>query len=363
MHKQSTKRDKRVDSLRGLFLVIMTLDHFNGILSKVTYETFGYVSAAEGFIFLSGYVFTIVYIKYAEFPTILISHSLKRAWLVYKYHFVIISIIFLTYLFIPIYNETWSEWLCPNQVDPYLCLIYTTMLLHYPALLDILPIYVLYILFSPLILILFFRGYIWPVLFISISIWVVGQFMNATGDVINIFEINARSGFFNLYSWQLIWTTGIFIGYLKVFNIDINLHNSQLLIYAVLVFSFMMFLYRHQLFELGGSFILRYSSKRDLEIFRFLNFLSLLFLIWLLIKNIPLDKGVPWLQFLGQYSIQVFSFHVLLIYFLQPVWLNIDQSNNLQAISFVLLAVLSLSIPAYLADRLKKSARKNRKYD
>ena len=348
MNRQNTKRDKRVDSLRGLFLVIMTIDHFGGILSKVTYQTFGYVSAAEGFIFLSGYVFTLVYVKYAQFPTVSISKSLNRAWFVYKFHFVLISIIFLSYLSIPIYHEIWAEWLCPNQVDIYLCLLYTATLLHYPELMDILPMYVLFILVSPLILITFFRGYIVHVLSISISIWIVGQFLNLTGDTINILEINTRAGFFNLFSWQLIWTIGIFIGYLKISNIDINLHNSKLLIYAVLTFSFMMFLYRHQLLEFGDNFILRYSSRQDLEIFRLLNFLSILFLIWLLMKNIPIDKGIPWLQFLGQYSIQVFSFHVLLVYFLQPAWLTIDQSNNFQAISFIVLAVASLSIPAFL---------------
>lgn len=361
MDKHNTKRDKRIDSLRGLFLVIMTIDHFGGILSKVTYQTFGYVSAAEGFIFLSGYVFTIVYMKYAQFPTLLISKCLKRAWFVYKYHFALIVIIFLSSLYIPIYHEMWAAWLCPNHLDTYLGLMYTAMLLHYPVLMDILPMYVLFILISPLILITFFRGYILHVLCISISIWIVGQSLNVTGGIINILEINTQSGLFNLFSWQLIWTMGMFFGYLKITNIDRNLYISKLLIYVVLAFSFIMFLYRHQLFEFGYNFILDYSGRQDLEIFRLLNFLSILFLLWVLMKNIPTYKGIPWLQFLGQYSIQVFSFHVLLVYFLQPIWLNIDQSNNFQAISFILLVVASLSIPAYLAKKLKNSTRRNKK--
>ncbi|RJS93382.1 OpgC domain-containing protein [Salinisphaera sp. Q1T1-3] len=47
--------DQRVDTLRGLMLVIMTIDHL-GPLSRFTMEPFGFVSAAWGFVFLSGYM-------------------------------------------------------------------------------------------------------------------------------------------------------------------------------------------------------------------------------------------------------------------------------------------------------------------
>ncbi|MDC4224839.1 MAG: OpgC domain-containing protein [Candidatus Manganitrophus sp.] len=49
------KRENAFDALRGLFLVVMALNHDGGPLSRFTHESFGFVSAAEGFIFLSGF--------------------------------------------------------------------------------------------------------------------------------------------------------------------------------------------------------------------------------------------------------------------------------------------------------------------
>ena len=41
-----TKRDVRLDSLRGLFLVLMTIDHIGGKITNLTYQPLGFVSAA-----------------------------------------------------------------------------------------------------------------------------------------------------------------------------------------------------------------------------------------------------------------------------------------------------------------------------
>jgi len=49
-------RDRRIDTLRGMLLIIMTVDHLGGWLTVITGQSLGYVSAAEGFIFLSGFV-------------------------------------------------------------------------------------------------------------------------------------------------------------------------------------------------------------------------------------------------------------------------------------------------------------------
>src|SRR5215831_9775635 len=50
-------RDHLLDALRGLCLVIMTIDHLSQhSLRRFTYESFGFVNAAVGFIFLSGLV-------------------------------------------------------------------------------------------------------------------------------------------------------------------------------------------------------------------------------------------------------------------------------------------------------------------
>ncbi len=349
------KRDKRIDSLRGLLLVIMTIDHFGGPLSKITNQTFGYVSAAEGFIFLSGYVFAVVYIRYIKTPKILFSKSISRTWIVYKYHFILIIILFLLYLNIPVYHVAWEEWLFPSQSNPYLCTLYETLLLHQPEFMDILPMYMIFIMFAPFILIQLHKGNFRFIFFITISLWLVGQSFDFMKIIVKLLQLNTYPGYFNIFSWQLIWTMGMYIGYIKSSNIEIKPLNTRIFFYIVLISAIIFFLYRHNILEYGKPFILSLSERSNLEVFRLLNFLLITYLLWVAIRNIPIDRGIPWLQFIGRYSLQVFSFHVLLIYLLLPLWLSIDKSNHILTITFVLLVVASLTIPAYIADRVKKS--------
>lgn len=55
-------RDVRVDTLRGLFLMVMMVDHlpYHPLL-RFSRQSFGFVSAAEGFVFVSGLVSAWVY--------------------------------------------------------------------------------------------------------------------------------------------------------------------------------------------------------------------------------------------------------------------------------------------------------------
>jgi len=58
------QRDNRVDSIRGLLLILIAINHFGGWVAGVIWEPIGFVSDAEGFIFISGFVLSIVYSRY-----------------------------------------------------------------------------------------------------------------------------------------------------------------------------------------------------------------------------------------------------------------------------------------------------------
>jgi len=51
MNQQLCKRDRRLDALRGLMLVIITIDHLPSAFAAFTYQSLGFVSAAEGLCF------------------------------------------------------------------------------------------------------------------------------------------------------------------------------------------------------------------------------------------------------------------------------------------------------------------------
>ena len=60
----NSSRDLRVDFFRGLVLIIIFVTHTNpNIFKKVLPTAFGFSDAAEGFVFLSGYVAGLAYLK------------------------------------------------------------------------------------------------------------------------------------------------------------------------------------------------------------------------------------------------------------------------------------------------------------
>src|SRR5258708_1586587 len=66
------RRDSYLDHWRGLFHVVILADHLPfllpGLFTLISgfYEALGYISVAEGFVFLSGYVTGLVYTRENE---------------------------------------------------------------------------------------------------------------------------------------------------------------------------------------------------------------------------------------------------------------------------------------------------------
>ena len=68
----NSKRMPELDALRGLFLVWMTFTHMPTRFSDLVNQPFGFVSSAEGFVFLSALLVSRVYLRDAaqdEEPT------------------------------------------------------------------------------------------------------------------------------------------------------------------------------------------------------------------------------------------------------------------------------------------------------
>ncbi|MBW8470508.1 MAG: OpgC domain-containing protein, partial [Thiobacillus sp.] len=57
----ASQRRWELDALRGLMLVLMTLTHMPTMYSLPSGQPFGFVSAAEGFVFLSAFMAGRVY--------------------------------------------------------------------------------------------------------------------------------------------------------------------------------------------------------------------------------------------------------------------------------------------------------------
>ena len=87
-------RDWRVDTLRGYFLVLMTLGHFPNPLARYTEYSFGYAAAPDGFVFLAGLVSAWVYLPFIQKrgPAAMTTKVFRRTRTIYFCHIALITL-------------------------------------------------------------------------------------------------------------------------------------------------------------------------------------------------------------------------------------------------------------------------------
>src|SRR5689334_651428 len=150
------ERQSELDWLRGLMLVLMTITHLPTWFSAQVGQPFGFVSAAEGFVFLSAYLVGCVYSHVASTrgDQAMRIALWSRAAKVYVAHIAVLLVLFL--LLVPI-AETRNAHAITDLASFYVSRPHTGMvtgllLAYNPPLLDILPMYVVFLLASPLVL-------------------------------------------------------------------------------------------------------------------------------------------------------------------------------------------------------------------
>ena len=349
------KRDIFLDVLRGLMLVIIAINHIHGPLNKITWEPFGVVSAAEGFIFLSGLVYGLVNtrkLNQSDFSVIK-EKAFNRAIVIYFYHIVSFLLVLLIFLIVYYQHQIAESHELALLIEKpgYGFLLFLTFLFQ-PDLLDILPIYFIFILFSPFILKSFFQNKASTVFAISIIIYLLSQisWLQLIGFVPQDYNINP--GGFNLFSWQLLFIAGIYIGYNRANGHIVLPRNKKVFVIFVILLA-VFFLFRHSSIEIFWKL----SNRTDLKILRLLNFFILAYCIDYLNYHTNIFKWrifqLKELAFLGRHSLQVFSFHIILIYILN-LTLNVFQlQDDFYTTALIqLFIVIPLFIPAYLHEFL-----------
>src|SRR5512135_878177 len=106
----ASRRDERLDTFRGYMLVAITLNHLDTELRVFSDYVFGFVSTAEGFVFLSGLVAGLVYTRRAERCTAeeLQRHARRRAGQIYGAHAASYLIAFVGLLLLALLSNTIS---------------------------------------------------------------------------------------------------------------------------------------------------------------------------------------------------------------------------------------------------------------
>jgi hypothetical protein len=209
------KRFNEFDVLRGILLLMMSVDHSPSSLRRFTDQPLGFFSTAECFVFVSAFLAGMVFRKRAEklgFAAAR-SASVHRAGRIYRAHLVTLSFAFILGSFFLSEFPGIRNLLDRYLTDPWAAIGGSLALLFRPPLMDILPMYVLFSFLTPAA---FGAAQRWgwkTVLFLSFSVWIIAQtdvreiLVNASNDLPFV-----QLGPFDLLAWQFLWLGGLFIG-------------------------------------------------------------------------------------------------------------------------------------------------------
>ncbi|HEY7623991.1 MAG TPA: OpgC domain-containing protein [Candidatus Limnocylindria bacterium] len=205
----STRRDMRLDLLRGFCVVVMVADHIGGERSWVYILTGGnrfFTSAAEGFVLISGIVMGTVYLNVIrrEGMNAMLRKVLKRAGFLYL---LTVSLTILFALVSYLMDSAWSQAMTPTRPLEFLLSVGT---LHrsYPIT-DVLMLYTLLVFAAPPLLYLLGTGRTKIALAGAWGLWLLWQVSPADVQ----FPWNVVDGGFPFAAWQLPFAMGVIVGY------------------------------------------------------------------------------------------------------------------------------------------------------
>jgi hypothetical protein len=319
----STQRDLRLDFFRGVSLIFIFIDHIPyNFLSYFTLQSNTFFDAAEVFIFISGYTAALVYgrrlaAKGAIYAT---AQVWRRAWTLYVAH------IFLFVLFIaevsytaatfknPMYND---EMRVADFLDePHLAIVQALLLRFQPALLDILPMYIVMLLIFPAVLLGLRRHWL-LVLAPSAALYFVVQ----------IFDISVSAypegvWYFNPLAWQFLFISGAVLAHLNAEGRDFTRLLRVVFPVAALVFVGALVVRvswtLHTLWEPIPPLLLKQlwpAAKDDLSPVRLIPFFALVVLVAVLVPphaRFLASRVARPLVTAGQQSLEIFCLGILL---------------------------------------------------
>jgi hypothetical protein len=337
-------RDWRVDALRGYFLVIMTLAHLPPYpLERFTGYTFGFASAPDGFVFLSGLMSAWVYLRVRNKRGQLAMEArvLRRTRDIYLVHILLLSAGILGAVF---FKQTSFQTAHPVQA-----FLAGSVLLYRPIFCDILPMYCIFLLFTPIVLDQMMKGRAWLVCTISAALWLTAQ--RGIGDPSHLVPW-IDVGVFNILAWQAYFIAGQYLGHRQLRSGDGVVSRSRVLLALCIVLSVFFFVERHPHLMFGMTPWLKFSGP-DRNPVRFLNAACLGYVIWWFPRAIDQRlmklRLFKFFNLLGRHSLQVFAFSLLIC---TPLW---EAPSHFWAgmpgsakVVVALVTVLSLAIPARL---------------
>ncbi len=362
-------RELRLDLFRGLALWLIFVDHLPpNILTWFTIRNYGFSDATEIFIFISGYTAAFVYgraMLEAGF-VVATARILRRVWQIYVAHVFLFTIFLAEISYVatnfnnPLYSEEMG--IMDFLKQPDVTIVQALLLRFRPVNMDVLPLYIVLMLFLPLILWLMkWRTDVTLALSAALYAltwhfdWYLSAYPNGTW-------------FFNPFAWQLLFVFGAWcaLGGAQRMSRILSSRITIWICFVYLAAAFFVTLTWHipQLSFLMPKRVEQWMypiSKTDLDVLRFAHFLALAAIT---VRFLPKDwSGLksPWLRPLilcGQHSLEIFCLGVFLAFAGHFVLTEISGGAGLHFLISVT-GIVIMSGMAWVISWYKHSADKN----
>jgi hypothetical protein len=315
-------RRLEIDAVRGLMLVWMVLTHLPTFLPTYTNQPFGFVSASEGFIFLSALFTGRIYFRLAEregYPAMQ-RKMLLRTLRLYCYHALLLAFAF--FVAVPIAARG-NRPQIHNLLDYYFAvgpkhaITEAFLLIYRPPLLDILPMYILFLVFTPVALTISRRVGWSPILSASATLWFLAHLGLRQAEhafvnyVLRIPIPLNEMGSFDLWAWQFLWILGLWFGVRWAQgNLSVEIWARRVFVPAAITCAVLL-PFRYAVgrgIELGAFEPM--FDKWHFGVVRLINFAAVAMLL-IRFQSILKPLAVRPLVMLGQASLQVFCVHLL----------------------------------------------------
>lgn len=339
-----------LDGFRGFFLVFMTIVHVNlpldSIIAKLNHHYVGWVEDAQGFVFISGIVVGLAYggMLHKRSASAMRVAIWRRVGTIYLHQASLIALFVVTALFLvakdydPGYTALYAN-------EPFLFTFFSLLLVTGSVNMGILPMYIVFLIATPAILVLMRNGHFPAVIIGSIALWLVAQV--GLVDLVNQWaeEVAAGAGrpvpfgiFFNIFGWQLIYVSGLACGWLLVKGaLDLRFlqapqYSAACGVAAVAIIGLAVFdrVIGWELIssDYSRAFLARKYREDFGPIYLVAFMLDVFVITWLLVAG-PLSRWTlirmaadlarrvfthPALRLVGRHSLTLFSYHIVLTY-------------------------------------------------
>lgn len=302
-----SNRDPALDALRGLFIIILTVDHMQGVIVCLTWQTFGFASALPGFLFLSGFLVVRVYGDVMRRRGALSSlrKMALRVWKIYLWHAACVLVVvggtmILTGLGLGPHQamatpQTMARLLMLEHLNPYF---------------NILPLYIVFLGLAALLLLGFLRS---PILIAAtgVLIWAIAPLVPEG------LRPWGETALLQPLSWQVVFTLGLALG-LHQGRDGRRVSLPTGLVAAAAALAALFFALRWGLLDFEAVGLDPDLFERNaLAPGRLLNIVCLIVLVgWAWPRLKPWLAGRRLLVMLGQASLAAFSLQIMIVYYL-----------------------------------------------